>query len=513
VRLVLGELPKTLDDMYERILRDIDKANREHAYRLLQCLTVAVRPLRVEELAEVLAVDFDAVSQEGIAKLDPDWRWEDHREAVLSTCSSLITIVSDRGSQVVQFSHFSVKEFLTSERIAQSNSDVSRYHVLLEPAHTILAHVCLGVLLLSDPNKATLWNLSLREYALSHWVDHARFENVSLRMLHVLEYFFDADNPHRAAWLQMDKPWVNFIYEVQDHGVPLYYAAACGLYYLVERLIFKHPQHINAKGGRRGTPLVAALHEQHIEVAQLLYRHGADVHIRGNRKRTLLHAAAVDNLVDTVQWLLDHGGNVNANCINRQTPLHLAVRNRPVNVARMLLKHQADANAQNVYGRTPLHLAVYNGHIDVARVLLEHNANVNAQNVYLRTPLHVAVDHGHLSLARMLIKHKANINAEDYSGRVALHIASDPVEPCDQLDIMRLLLEHGGANAPDNEGSTLLYKPLIKKGRRYIQSLKSSVERRVNINAKDQKGNTALQVASAKGYHEVVKLLREHGAK
>jgi phosphate uptake regulator len=60
VARILEELPETLDETYERVLREINKANREHARRLLQCLTVALRPLRVEELAEVLAIDFDA---------------------------------------------------------------------------------------------------------------------------------------------------------------------------------------------------------------------------------------------------------------------------------------------------------------------------------------------------------------------------------------------------------------------------------------------------------------------
>ncbi|KAH9988242.1 hypothetical protein BJV74DRAFT_885364 [Russula compacta] len=61
VRQILAELPETLDATYERILSEIPKSNRVHAHRLLQCLTVAYRPLRVEELAEVLAVDFTAI--------------------------------------------------------------------------------------------------------------------------------------------------------------------------------------------------------------------------------------------------------------------------------------------------------------------------------------------------------------------------------------------------------------------------------------------------------------------
>jgi hypothetical protein len=102
----------------------------------------------VKELAEVLAVDFD--DAEGIPKLKPDWRWEDEEQALLTSCSSLITTVETDDSRVVQFSHFSVKEYLTSERLATSSGDVSRYHIDLEPAHTILAQACMGILLRPD---------------------------------------------------------------------------------------------------------------------------------------------------------------------------------------------------------------------------------------------------------------------------------------------------------------------------------------------------------------------------
>ena len=82
VRRTLGELPESLDETYERILKEIKKPNRDHARRLLQCLVVAVRPLRIEELAEVLAVDFDT---EGIPRLNASWRWEDQEQALLSS--------------------------------------------------------------------------------------------------------------------------------------------------------------------------------------------------------------------------------------------------------------------------------------------------------------------------------------------------------------------------------------------------------------------------------------------
>ena len=143
---VLEELPETLDETYERILQEIPKVNRVHAHRLLQCLAVASRPLRVHELAEVLAVDFDAAG--GIPKLNEDWRWKDQEQAMLTACSSLIAVVDIGDSRMVQFSHFTVKEFLASDRLAVIKVDILRYHhIRLEPAHTIMAQACLGVLL------------------------------------------------------------------------------------------------------------------------------------------------------------------------------------------------------------------------------------------------------------------------------------------------------------------------------------------------------------------------------
>src|SRR5712675_3543284 len=144
VRRILDELPDSLDETYERVLREIKKANWGIAHRLMQCLVVAVRPIREEELAEVLAFDFNA---EGIPKLNPGWRWEDQEEAVMSACSSLVMIVKDGDSRIVQFSHFSVKEYLTSDRLAEPSKDLLQYHILPSAAHTILAQACLGVLL------------------------------------------------------------------------------------------------------------------------------------------------------------------------------------------------------------------------------------------------------------------------------------------------------------------------------------------------------------------------------
>jgi ankyrin repeat domain-containing protein 50 len=136
VERVLHGLPKSLDDTYERVLKGIAEENQDDVHRLLQCLVVATRPLRAEELAEVLAINFNG--PEGIPNLNPEWRWGDQEEALQAACSSLIAIVNTGRSRVVQFSHFSVKEFLTSPRLTDSSSDVSRYGARPHDPRTIL---------------------------------------------------------------------------------------------------------------------------------------------------------------------------------------------------------------------------------------------------------------------------------------------------------------------------------------------------------------------------------------
>ena len=329
LRQVLNELPETLDETYEQILRGTNKAQKDNARRLLQCLTVAVRPLRVEELAEILAFDFQAIDEPGIPKLKEDWRWDDQEEAVLSTCSSLIAVVHSGGSRVVQFSHFSVKEYLTSARLARSHGDVSRFHIDLNAAHTILAQACLGTLLRLDEHieNSGPKEFPLAKYAAQHWVEHAQFEQVSPHVWGGIDEIFDTSKPYFAAWLRVydiDEIWSGFSRHGDHGGSPLYYAALCGFYDLTEHLITKYPDQVNAGGGRILAPLPAALYKRHFRVADLLRRHGAEVDVPGDTGWTPLHMETLSGNVDIVRWLLDHGADANAQSDARRTPLHMA---------------------------------------------------------------------------------------------------------------------------------------------------------------------------------------------
>ena len=392
----LRELPASLDETYERVLKEIVTANQRQAYCLLQCLTVARRPLRVEELAEILALDFDG-SEEGIPELKEDWRWKDQQEAVLSTCSSLIAVVKEGRHCVVQFSHFSVKEFLTSDRLA-SSADVSNFHILPEPAHTVIAKACLGILLQSNKSVGGAKAKSrspLAGYAAEHWVGHAQFGEVSTTVEHGMRSLFDVAKPHFSAWLELydiDKRWHNFSPSGRRkrRGSPLYYASLCGFRDLAAHLVEEHPQHLNARAGLYYSPLVAALHNKHFHTAELLYQRGADLGIRGTKQSTPLHAALVDGFIGIAQWLLARCEDANSRNEYHETPLHCAVKTGQIESVRMLLRHGIIINAKNKDYRTPLYLAVVRGYDEIVALLLQHGADVAMQGLRHSTSLDLA---------------------------------------------------------------------------------------------------------------------------
>jgi hypothetical protein len=365
----------------------------------LQCLVVAVRPLRVEELAEVLAFDFNTG---GMPRLNPDWRWEDQEEAVTSACSSLVAIVKDGDSRVVQFSHFSVKEFLTADRLAEPIRDVTRHHIRLEAAHTILAQACLGVILRLDDHvdRESIKNFPLARYAAQYWPTHARVENVSSYVKDGMERLFDAEKRHFSTWIWIydkNRSWssMSTARPQKPRAVPLHYAALLGFRDLAERLIAKHPERVNARGVFEETPMHVAASAGYVNILSLLAEHGANVNSRDQGGETPLWRASSNARLEAGQLLLDSGADINASRYNDITPLSNAAWKGHVEFARMLLKRGAVIDAPTSSGQTPLHRAAYQGKIEVVRLLLEHGADVNARDKTGSTPSQIGSGRGH----------------------------------------------------------------------------------------------------------------------
>ena len=552
IRQTLYQLPQTLDETYASVLNQIPQGSRDHAHRMLQCLMVALRPLRVEEVAELLAFEFKA--EGAVPEYRTDWRPNDQVEAVLSTCSSLISIVDDNDFQVIQFSHFTVKEFLMSNRLG----DYSHYQIFPRPAHTILAQVCLGCLLHLDgqAGNAIVKGLPLAEYAAKHWVTHAQFEDVTTRVKDGMETLFDCDKPHFRAWVGIyNMDGESSSESPSEIPTPLYYSSLCGFSALVKHLSTKHPLHVNAMGGKYKFPLLAALVGKHNKVAEILLEHGADVDIRGLGERTPLHEAIAN--IDMVQALLKKGADVNCEQDDRRTPLHLAASGGELKVARELVKHKAHVNSQDNEGATPLHLLLNDSShdgddiLDLARLLLEHTSDVDIRTTTKWTPLHTAAASGRLEIVRMLLNLNANPNAETERSSTPLCLVSGgrynsqehgasiarlllgrgvdvnastkglatPLHSAalyGRLEIVRVLLDNGAnPNAETERRETALH--LVSRGEsnsqdQGVNTARLLLEHGVDVNAQQKDGWTSLHRAAYEGRVEVAQVLLDHGA-
>src|SRR5260221_498877 len=363
IRRALDEFPDTLDETYDRTLEEIGKQNWEYAHRLFQCVAAASRPLRVDELAEFLAFDFDTDST---PTLREDWREEDPAHAVRSTCSSLLAIVDVDGWSAIQFAHFSVKEYLTSKRLAESKETISRFHVSMTLAHTIIAQACLGVLLHIDENvtKDDLQKFPLARYAAEHLGGHARFEGVSAKIQDGMKRLFDPSNHHFSVWVWIYHPERGTPDESerpsQSLATPLHFAAFYGLHNIVKFLIVERSQNVNARGfDGDETPLSVACRRGYPEVARVLLEHGVDTETRDKSNYSPLDWSSVHEHVEVVRVLLENHVDVNfSDDWNNETALHLASSVGHVEVARVLLGNGADTNTKTrLQGGTPLHSA------------------------------------------------------------------------------------------------------------------------------------------------------------
>jgi ankyrin repeat protein len=514
---VLNELPEMLGKTYERILMEIGNEKREYARRLLQCLAVAIRPLRVEELAEILAVDFDTGG--AIPKLHLGRRQEDQEADILSTCSSLVTVVNIDGSKVVQLSHFSVKAFLTSDRLNASSGRVSFYHASLETAHTILAQACLSVLLRLEDHlyRDSLEKIPLAEYAAKHWVDHARFENVAFHVQERMELLFDPEKPYFANWLRIydidDPLGLPTPHLIRPNAAPLYYAALCGLPSLAERLIVKRPiierpMYVNARGGHYVTAIQAALYKRHLSIVRVLMEHGVDVNSRDDEGLSLLHIAEQIGDPEAVSLLMSRGADVGS---GHSSMLFMALNSGNLAETRLLLDRGVDANTRDEKGSTALHISSDNGYLELVRLLLQYGAEVDSRDNHGSTPLHLASAKGDHRVVSLLMEHGADVNALDKTNSTPLHLAFINQD----LGIAAFLIKRR-ANVKVLDDRVLDNKPLaplhlaLSNGNTGLVDL--LVRRGIDVNGRDNNYMAPLHLASAKGNHTAVESLIDHGA-
>jgi hypothetical protein len=208
LRKSLATLPPTLDQTYDRILSAISEEDREYATRILQWLTFSARPLTVEEIAEVVAID---VARD--PAFDPDEVLEDPLEA-LTICSSLLTVTTNETKggfgpvqRIIALAHYSVQEYLVSDRIKQGSAKkYSMQEVECQKAITIGSLKYLDRF--QQPISEEAFKLSaLARYSAEFWSSHPQKTKDGIEEVSRLAMgFLSIGNPVYLSWIRLYDP-------------------------------------------------------------------------------------------------------------------------------------------------------------------------------------------------------------------------------------------------------------------------------------------------------------------
>ena len=291
------------------------------------------------ELAEVVTV---AIDSDGKAHYDSENRMRDSSD-VLTICSSLVSLsassdtanvlrydkwhpeflLETAAARILRLSHFSVKEYLSSQRIRTGRA--SGYSVDAELARRSIAMTCLVYLMRFDKDeldenrmkKET--DVALALYAARHWVSHFQQQGPDPHqpLQGLAQEFFHL--PRRACflnWIRMydlDQSWdpPKWRREASSIPEPLYYSCSAG-FLNISRWLLAEGANINAQGGQYGNALQASSTSSRESIVQLLLDGGAAINAQGGYLGNALQAAADGGHEKIVRLLLDQGAAINA---------------------------------------------------------------------------------------------------------------------------------------------------------------------------------------------------------
>lgn len=239
-----------------------------------------------------------------------------------------------------------------------------------------------------------------------------------------------------------------------------------------------------------------------------------DIFIRDKDGLPVLCWAAGKGYLEWCHRLLEKRFDVNiTSAETKLTPLHQAAKSGHGLVIKLLLRRGAMVNILDFKEQTPLHHAAKNGQRAAAHLLLQNHADIGAINYNQKTPLSKAI--GRLvkisnmpqllrvfeenvaalleaqETAILLLRSGANIFRRNVYGENALHQASGQ----SSLSVLRLILDMGGATsleARENRGNTALHIAVIYGQGEVVKLL---LEENTNIDARNMDGDTPLHLA------------------
>jgi ankyrin repeat protein len=193
--------------------------------------------------------------------------------------------------------------------------------------------------------------------------------------------------------------------------------------------------------------------------------------------------------------------------------LFAAVAQKDADAVRRLVQQGANLDATDDRGRTPAMVATYNNDVATAKALIEAGADVNLRDAMLNNPFLYAGAEGQLEILRLTIAAGADPTIVNRYGGTALIPAGEH----GHVEVIRELLTTTSidVNHVNNLGWTALLEAIILNNgnARQQEAIRLLIEHGADVDLADGKGVTPLQHARARGFAEIVAMLRAAGAR
>ncbi|XP_006818908.1 poly [ADP-ribose] polymerase tankyrase-like [Saccoglossus kowalevskii] len=271
-------------------------------------------------------------------------------------------------------------------------------------------------------------------------------------------------------------------------------------------MILKHEPNLNLRDKDGNTPLLLAIHQKNKNAAEMLISAGADVNAASENekedgKSLPIILAAREGLYGIVTKIINKGTNVNAvDCRNDKTALHFTCSyitsgHETASAVRSLIEAGADVNAMDNKLCTPLHYAVNSNtggpdsSVETEEILLEKGANPLVRDKYNRLPLHYA-----------LVK-------------MGEHTDKSQLDPIEVVSLLTKAMNDKGVDSTDKYGQSVLHRAAFRGAA--ISCLHITTHKakwRIDLDQKDNHGNTPLGLAVQAGHDSCAILLIQNGA-
>ena len=311
---------------------------------------------------------------------------------------------------------------------------------------------------------------------------------------------------------------------------PLSWAAESGHEVIIQLLLAIGQVDVDAKSSSGQTPLSLATERGYEVIVKLLLENGADIESKDNQGQTPLSRATAGGHEAIVKLLLENGADIESKNNRGQTPLSRATEGGHEAIVKLLLENGADIESKDDRGRTLLSRATAGGHEVAMKLLLENGADTESEDYQGWTPLSHAAARNCIVAVKLLLENGGNIESRDSHGRTPLSHAA--TRNC--VKTVDLLLKAGAySEAKDEYGWTPLGR-VVAAGHDHVLrllfsnspgcnfmesqdcSLKAAVEFLLeigfNTELKDDRGQTLLSHAAARGHEPTTKLLLDNDA-